>query len=141
MNNSHTRLVSILLVAVAGAGLLAGCSGQDLSNLDDYAGSFDERAGEVCRVDGDLADMSPAETSLELTGARDATVGDARALVASDDDRTTEFEMSTVSELGDDEYLALCYLESDTPATSGGFSQAILGQTEGDRGSTWVIYK
>jgi len=141
MNNSHTRLVSISLVAVVGAGLLAGCSAQDLTNLDDYAGAFDERASQVCRVDADLDDMSPAETPLELAGAKDATVGDARALVAKDAGRKKELELSTVWALADDEYLALCYLESDTPATSGGVGQALLGQTEHDRGNAWVIFK
>jgi len=141
MKHQHARLTTTILIAAAGAGPLTGCSGPNLGNLDDYAGVFDDRANDVCRVDADLADIPDSESSLELKGARDATVSDARALVAGDPVRKKQFEMSTVSELDDDEFLALCYLESDTPATSGGFSQAILGQTEDERGSTWVIFK
>jgi hypothetical protein len=115
-----------------------------VSDLDSYAGVFDDRADDVCRVTGStpLDDLSADETSLELKGARDATVGDARTLLeAQGADRLKEFDESTLSALADNDYLALCYLESDDPARSGGFTKAIMGQVERSGGSAWLLYE
>lgn len=144
MRQQQVRLVTAFLIAAAGAGLLTGCSSPNLGNLDDYAGVFDDRADDVCRVTGStpLDDLSEDETSLELKGARDATVGDARALAeAQGADRRNEFDESSFSELADTEYLALCYVESTDLERSGGVTQAVIGQAEASGGSAWLLYK